>query len=69
MINFSFMWLLFLQRWMSEAREQMAQVLVNKDLVEKKKTGLLDEETLCPGILERYSLSLLLLVAPPHPSF
>lgn len=40
-------------RWMSEAREQMAQVLVNKDLVEKKKTGLLDEETLCPGILER----------------
>ncbi|XP_029328564.1 protein C9orf135 homolog isoform X1 [Mus caroli] len=40
-------------RWMSEAREQMAQVLVNKDFVEKKKTGLLDEETLCPGILER----------------
>lgn len=54
---------------MSEAREQMSQVYVNKDFVEKKKNALVNDETLCSGILERYLLSLLLLVEPTHPRF
>ncbi|XP_034340553.1 cilia- and flagella-associated protein 95 [Arvicanthis niloticus] len=40
-------------RWMSEAREQMSQVFVNKDFVEKKKNALVNDETMCSGILER----------------
>ncbi|XP_031240655.1 protein C9orf135 homolog [Mastomys coucha] len=39
-------------KWMSEAHEQMSQVLVNKDFVEKKKKALVNDEILCSGILE-----------------
>lgn len=56
------MWLLFLQRWISETHEQMSQAFLNRDLVQSKKKALVDDETTCPGILERYSLSLFLLV-------
>ncbi|EDM13019.1 similar to RIKEN cDNA 1700028P14 (predicted) [Rattus norvegicus] len=39
-------------RWVSEAQEQMSQVLVNKDFLEKKKKALVHDETMCLGILE-----------------
>lgn len=63
-INFSCVCFLFLQSWISEAQEQMSQVLVNKDFLEKKKKALVHDETMCLGILERYLLSLLWLVIP-----
>uniref|UniRef100_A0A8D2DS09 Cilia and flagella associated protein 95 n=1 Tax=Sciurus vulgaris TaxID=55149 RepID=A0A8D2DS09_SCIVU len=39
--------------WISETHEQMSQVLLNKSLVEIKSKALLNEETLCSGIIER----------------
>ncbi|XP_051003070.1 cilia- and flagella-associated protein 95 [Acomys russatus] len=39
--------------WISETHEQMSQVFLNKDFVEKKKKALVNEKTTCPGILER----------------
>lgn len=66
LINFSFMWLLFLQTCVSETHEQMSQVFLNKDFVQRKKKALINAETICPGILERYSFSLLLFVESTH---
>ncbi|KAL1788685.1 hypothetical protein HispidOSU_022408 [Sigmodon hispidus] len=39
--------------WISETHEQMSQAYLNKDLVQNKKKALVNEETTCPGILER----------------
>ncbi|XP_004591899.2 cilia- and flagella-associated protein 95 [Ochotona princeps] len=39
--------------WISETQEQMSQACLNRDLVERKKKPLLNEETLCSGIIGR----------------
>ncbi|CAO2585003.1 Cilia- and flagella-associated protein 95 [Lemmus lemmus] len=40
-------------RWISETREQMSQAFLNRELVQSKKKALVNDETICPGILER----------------
>ncbi|XP_041518066.1 protein C9orf135 homolog [Microtus oregoni] len=40
-------------RWISETHEQMSQAFLNRDLVQSKKKALVNDETTCPGILER----------------
>uniref|UniRef100_A0A8C5LC06 Cilia and flagella associated protein 95 n=1 Tax=Jaculus jaculus TaxID=51337 RepID=A0A8C5LC06_JACJA len=39
--------------WISEAHEQMPELLISRDLNEIKKKALLNAETMCPGIFER----------------
>ncbi|XP_004637264.1 protein C9orf135 homolog [Octodon degus] len=39
--------------WISETHEQMSQVFLKRELAERKSKALLNEETLCSGIIER----------------
>lgn len=57
LIHFSYIWLLFIffQIWISETHEQMARVFLNTELAQIKSRALLNEETVCSGITERYS--------------
>ncbi|XP_049626946.1 cilia- and flagella-associated protein 95 [Suncus etruscus] len=39
--------------WVSEAQEQMSSILTNKNFVEIKSKALVNEETLCSGMIKR----------------
>lgn len=43
--------------WISETHEQMSQGFLKRELAEIKSKALLNEETLCSGIIERYDLT------------
>lgn len=57
---------IFFQIWISETREQMAQVYLNRELAKTKRKALLNDETMSSGIIERYSYYFALLTEHTH---